>query len=420
MSVSRSIYTSLLYAVLPRALLHLWWRARRQPAYLEHVAERFGCYDLRVEQPLIWVHAVSVGETRAAEPLIQALQSQYPRHRILLTHMTPTGRETGATLFGESVQSCYLPYDFPFAVERFLEHFKPACGILLETEIWPNLIHACRARRLPIYLVNARLSEKSLCLYMRFRALAAACLNELSGIAAQSRADAERLQALGAASVAVTGNLKFDITPDAALVAQGEAWRAQWGRGRPVLLCASTREGEETLLLQALREIDIPGLLTLIVPRHPQRFDEVAAQIERAGIPYQRRSANEPIAPQSRIVLGDSMGEMFAYYAASDVAIIGGSLLPFGAQNLIEACAAGRPVIVGPHAYNFAEAAQLAIDAGAAIRVADAGAAIAAARRLLQDPARVLQMGEAGLAVTRDHRGATARVIEMIEFGDEE
>ena len=420
MSVSRSIYTSLLYAVLPRALLHLWWRARRQPAYLEHVAERFGCYDLRVEQPLIWVHAVSVGETRAAEPLIQALQIQYPRHRILLTHMTPTGRETGATLFGESVQSCYLPYDFPFAVERFLEHFKPACGILLETEIWPNLIHACRARRLPIYLVNARLSEKSLRLYMRFRALAAACLNELSGIAAQSRADAERLQALGAASVAVTGNLKFDITPDAALVAQGEAWRAQWGRGRPVLLCASTREGEETLLLQALREIDIPGLLTLIVPRHPQRFDEVAAQIERAGIPYQRRSANEPIAPQSRIVLGDSMGEMFAYYAASDVAIIGGSLLPFGAQNLIEACAAGRPVIVGPHAYNFAEAAQLAIDAGAAIRVADAGATIAAARRLLQDPVRALQMGEAGLAFTRDHRGATARVIEMIEFGDEE
>ena len=269
---------------------------------------------------------------------------------------------------------------------------------------------------MPIYLINARLSEKSLRRYAWFSTFAAACLTELSGIAAQSIADADRLHALGAMAVAVTGNLKFDITPDAALVARGEAWRGQWGRERPVLLCASTREGEETLLLQALRGIDIPGLLILIVPRHPQRFDEVAALIEREGITCQRRSANQPVAAGTRIVLGDSMGEMFAYYAASDVAIIGGSLLPFGAQNLIEACAAGRPVVVGPHAYNFAEAAQLAIDAGAAIRVEDAGSAIAAARGLLLDSARASRMGEAGLAFTRDHRGATARAVALLRF----
>ena len=419
MSALRFFYTLLLYALLPQALLHLWRRARRQPAYLENVAERFGRYTFQVQQPCIWVHAVSVGETRAAEPLIQALQRQYPRHRILLTHMTPTGRETGVALFGDGVTRCYLPYDFPFAVERFLDHFKPACGILLETEIWPNLIHACHTRRLPIYLVNARLSDKSLRRYARFRRLAGNCLNELNGIAAQSDADADRLRALGAVAVAVTGNIKFDITPDPGLLARGSLWREQWGGTRPVLLCASTREGEEALLLEALQRADVPNLLTLIVPRHPQRFDEVVAQIERAGIAYQRRSTNQPVLPQTRIVIGDSMGEMFAYYAACDVAIIGGSLLPFGAQNLIEACAAGRPVIFGPHTYNFSEAAQLALDAGAAIQVDDAGAAIGAACSLLQDSTRARRLGEAGLEVARSHTGATVRIIEMIKLGNE-
>jgi 3-deoxy-D-manno-octulosonic-acid transferase len=373
---------------------------------------------VQAQQPSIWVHAVSVGETRAAEPLIHALLRKYPQHRILLTHMTPTGLETGAVLFGDNVTQCYLPYDFPFAVARFLDHFKPVCGILLETEIWPNLIHACHTRKLPIYLANARMSEKSARRYARFGKLAASCLNELSGIAAQSVADADRLKALGATAVAVTGNIKFDITPDAALLARGATWHEQWGGARPVLLCASTREGEEDLLLQALQQTVVPNLLTLIVPRHPQRFDEVAALIERAGLVYQRRSADRPVAPQTRILLGDSMGEMFAYYAACDVAIIGGSLLPFGAQNLIEACAAGRPVIFGPHTYNFSEAAQLALDAGAAIRVEDAANALDAARTLLLDRARMQRMGQAGLLFARNHSGATARIVEMIKFGD--
>ncbi len=416
MNASRFAYTLMLYALLPRALLHLWWRARRQPAYRAHLAERFGHYGASAPPPLIWVHAVSVGETRAAAPLIAELQRQYPRHRILLTHMTPTGRETGVALYGDSVQRAYLPYDFPYAVARFLDHFKPVCGILLETEIWPNLIHACRLRKLPVYLLNARMSEKSRRRYARFRALATTSLNELTAIIAQSPADAERLRSLGAKSVAVTGNLKFDITPDPALVARGLRWREHWGSARPVLLCASTREGEEAILLEALRQLDMPDLLTVIVPRHPQRFDDVAALIARAGFAYQRRSADAPITAQTRILIGDSMGEMFAYYAASDVAIIGGSLLPFGAQNLIEACAAGCPVVVGPHTYNFAEVVQLALAAGAAVRVETAPAAIAAARELLLDPARARRMGQAGLAFTCEHRGAAVKAVGLLKF----
>jgi len=413
---SRFVYTLVLYAMLPYALLHLLWRARRQPAYLDHVAERFGRYDVAVQPPLIWVHAVSVGETRAAEPLIHALQRKYPHHSILLTHMTPTGRETGGTLFGERVLRCYLPYDFPFAVNRFLDHFKPACGVLLETEVWPNLIHACHVRDIPLYLVNARLSEKSFRRYRRFSALAAASLRELCGIVAQGQADAARLETLGAMVVKTTGNLKFDIVPDPGMVAKGVAWRYDYGRSRPVLLAASTREGEEALLLQALRENDIPELLTVIVPRHPQRFDEIAALLERERVPFQRRSADQRIAAETRVVLGDSMGEMFAYYAACDVAIIGGSLLPFGAQNLIEACAVGRPVIIGPHTYNFNEAAQSAIDVGAAMRITDARAALAAAIELLRDPARAQRMAQAGLEFTRGHQGATAKVVDLIKF----
>ena len=413
---SRFGYTLLLYALLPRALLHLLWRARRQRTYLDHIAERFGRYVVATEQPLIWVHAVSVGETRTAEPLIDALQRDYPHHRILLTHMTPTGRATGTALFRERVLRCYLPYDFPFAVERFLDHFKPACGILLETEIWPNLIHAARARSIPVYLVNARLSEKSYRGYQRFGRFAAASLNELTGIAAQSNADAERLKALGATAVEVTGNLKFDITPDARLLAQGGAWRAAWGRSRPVLLFASTREGEEALLLEALHGCDIPQLLTVIVPRHPQRFDEVAALLEREGVPFQRRSTEQAIAAPTRVVLGDSMGEMVAYYAACDIAVIGGSLLPFGAHNLIEACAVGRPVIIGPHTYNFAEVTQFAVDAGAAMRVEDARGALAAACELLRNPAHAQRMAQAGLQFARSHYGATDKILGMLKF----
>ncbi len=416
MMFARLGYRLLLWLLLPQALLHLWWRSRRQPDYREHIGERFGHYEFNVEPPLIWVHAVSVGETRAAEPLIAALLKKFPDHRILLTHMTPTGRETGVALFGDKVARCYLPYDFPFAVERFIDHFRPACGILLETEIWPNLIDACNRRNIPAYLVNARLSDKSFRRYQRFGVLAAAALRGLTAIAAQSEDDAARLRELGATAVTVSGNIKFDMPVDAALIARGAAWRAQYGVGRRVLLLASTREGEEALLLDVLHGIDEPKLLVLLVPRHPQRFDEVSALLAQRAIPYQRRSGEQAVAPATRVLLGDSMGEMAAYFAASDVVIMGGSLLPFGAHNLIEACAMGKPVIVGPHDYNFAEAVRLAVAAGAAAQVADAKQAVTTAMELLNDTPRYRRMASAGFAFVHAHAGATQRVIDLIRL----
>lgn len=414
--ITRLAYTLLLYLLLPYVLLRLAWRARRQSGYLRHIGERFGRYSTEPDGPLIWVHAVSVGETRAAEPLIQALRARYPQHRILLTHMTPTGRETGEALFGSGVLRCYLPYDYPGAVARFLAHFRPRAGILMETEIWPNLIHACCARSIPLHLVNARLSEKSLVGYRRFAGLARASLARIALVAAQGLEDARRLGELGARGVLVTGSIKFDITPPPEQLELGRALRRSFGVSRPVLLAASTRDGEEALLLDALPRMGLPDLLVVIVPRHPQRFDEVARLLESRGVRYQRRSGRAEIASGTRVVLGDTMGEMFAYYAACDVAFIGGSLLPLGGQNLIEACAVGKPVLTGPSTYNFAEAAELAIAAGAAIRLSDAAGLVREATRLLNDPEAARRMSEAALAFCAAHRGATARVLELIRL----
>ncbi|MDP1718348.1 MAG: lipid IV(A) 3-deoxy-D-manno-octulosonic acid transferase [Burkholderiales bacterium] len=413
---SRFGYTLLLYALLPLVLLRLLWRARRQPAYLRHIPERFGFYRQHATRPLVWLHAVSVGETRAVAPLITALQDRYPGHQILLTHMTPTGRETGEAIFGTDVLRCYLPYDYPGAVARFLEYFKPKAGVLMETEIWANLIHGCSQRQIPLYLVNARLSEKSFARYRRFAVLARKSLGALNAVAAQTRDDAGRLSELGAANVTVTGNIKFDIDPPAAQLELGRAWRTSYGQARPVLLAASTRDGEEDMLLDALEQLAVPSLLTVVVPRHPQRFDQVAALMARRDICFQRRSSEAAIAAETRVLLGDSMGEMFAYYAACDIAFIGGSLLQFGGQNLIEACAAGKPVLVGPHTYNFSEATELAIAAGAAIRVRDIGELTQVVRRLLMDRAEVTRMAGAALAFSRAHQGATQRVLELLRF----
>lgn len=418
MSVARIVYSAFVYGMLPRALAHLAWRSRGDRGYREHLGERFGHYPgARPAKPVIWIHAVSVGETRAAEPLVEALTALNPDHRILLTHMTPTGRRTGETLFADRVLRAYLPYDTPRAAARFLEHFRPRLGVLMETEVWPNLIQACSARRIPLYLVNARLSEKSFRRYSRFAALARETFASLTRVAAQTREDAQRLAALGAADVAVTGNLKFDVTPSGAHLELGRGWKKNYG-ARPVLLAASTRDGEEALLLDALAALTVPGVLLVIVPRHPQRFDEVAALLERRGIRYQRRSAGGPVSPDTAVLLGDSMGEMAAYYAASDVAFIGGSLLPFGGQNLIEACAVGKPALLGPHTYNFAEAAERAIAAGAALRIADEKELAHAASELLRDETERARMGAAGLAFSQAHQGATQRVMQIITLGD--
>jgi 3-deoxy-D-manno-octulosonic-acid transferase len=414
MSVARFAYSLLWYVATPLLLLRLLWRARRQPEYLDHVAERFGFYRGAVDAgPWIWVHAVSVGETRAAAPLIRALQARYRGHRILLTHMTPTGRETGAALFGDGVLQCYLPYDQPGAVARFLGRFRPVIGVLIETEIWPNLIHAAAARRIPLYLVNARLSARSQAGYRRTGALARDALRALTAVTAQTAADAERLRELGAPAVTVTGNLKFDIEVPAEQVAAGRALRADLG-ARPVLLAASTRDGEEALLLDAVQRNGLGDALLVIVPRHPQRFDAVAALVAARGLRMQRRSGDGAIAADTAVLLGDSLGEMYFYYAACDVALLGGSFLPYGAQNLIEPCALGKPVILGPSTYNFAEAADAAVAAGAALRAADFDEALPLSLQLARDAERRRAMAQAGLAFTDSYRGATQRVMQQL------
>ena len=399
----RTLYTIALRLALPFLVLRLWWRGRREPGYRESMSERFGLYHADRPQPLLWIHAVSVGEARAAEPLVRALASALPEHRILITCTTAAGRETIKQVYGELALSVFLPYDLPEAAQAFLEYFRPRLAIVMETEVWPNLLAQCARHGVPVVLANARLSEKSARRYGRWRALAEPAFASLAAVCAQSAADAERLRALGARSVEVTGNLKFDVTPDAAQLSAGAAWRK--ALDRPVVLLASTREGEESMLL-ASRPLDARALC-VVVPRHPRRFDEVAAMGDS------RRSQRPLPAPHDRVHVGDSMGEMAFYYAACDVAIIGGSFAPLGGQNLIEALAVGAPVIVGPHMYNFAEATEFALQAGAALQVSDAAAAMRTAFELLENQEKRRRMSEAGSSLCNAHRGATARHLAV-------
>ncbi len=415
MSSPRFWYTFALWLLLPYALLHLLWRARKQPGYLRHIGERFGRYAVSSEKPVLWLHTVSVGETRAAATLVRELRARYPQHQILLTHTTPTGRAASEQLYGSDVLRVYLPYDYPFAVRRFLKHFRPQIGVLLETEVWFNLVHACARTDVPLLLLNARLSERSARRYARFPNLTRDGLNAVNLIAAQTVEDASRLHRLCERDIVVMGNLKYDIEPPAAQLELGRQLRARFDEHRPVFLAASTREGEEVLLLDALHHADIPDLLTVIVPRHPQRFEDVARLISSHGLRMQRRSRDEAIAPETQVVLGDSMGEMFAYYAACDIAFIGGSLLPLGGQNLIEAAACGKPVLIGPHTFNFSQATELAIDCHAALRIQDAHELINRLNLLLaHDNPALVSMGQNALRFVTANQGATRRSVALI------
>lgn len=400
----RTLYTAFLRLLLPLVLLRLWWRGRREPGYRESVAERFGEYQTEVKPKMVWLHAVSVGEARAAAPLVRALQALLPDHGFVLTCTTAAGRETLKQVYGETVMSAYLPYDYPRAIQGFLEHFRPKLGVLMETEVWPNLLAVCAENGVPLLLANARMSEKSARGYGRLRSLSAPAFRSLAAVCAQSAADANRLAALGARNIEVAGNLKFDIHPDPQQLAAGRAWRA--ALGRPVLLLASTREGEEKLLLDALGA-SADGVLVLLVPRHPQRFDEVA------DLAQGRRSRGDTVTPETRVYLGDTMGEMSFYYGACDVAVIGGSFVPEGGQNLIEALAAGAPVVIGPSVYNFAQATQLALEAGAVVQAADAGSGIREALALLKDESRRKRMADSGVRLCEAHRGATERHLAV-------
>lgn len=414
-------YAALMRLLAPLYLLRLWWRGRSEPGYRQHWAERFGWYGRHPDRCVggwIWVHAVSLGETRAAAALIQEMYRQDPRLSLLLTHGTATGREAGAALLGAGGRQVWLPFDTPGATRRFLRHFRPRVGVLMETEVWPSLLMAAARERVPVLLANARLSEKSLRRGERLAALLVPAAKRLRLALAQTSDDADRLRLMGVARVEVCGNLKFDVQPDERLLERGRIWRVR--SARPLVLAASTREGEEAELLRVwLRRAGPTYARLLIVPRHPQRFDAVASMVRAAGLLLSSRSrwpVDEPGADDvgSDIWLGDSLGEMPAYYAAADVALLGGSFAPLGGQNLIEAAACGCPLVMGPSTYNFEQAASLALQAGAARRSVDMDAAVACALELVQDKAACKQMAEAAVAFASRHRGAAARMAREI------
>jgi 3-deoxy-D-manno-octulosonic-acid transferase len=415
--LARGAYSNLLRLLTPIYVLRLWWRGRAEPLYRHAIGERLGDYRGELRQGALWVHAVSLGETRAAAALIDALRRLHPTLRLLLTHSTATGREAGQALLREGDVQAWLPYDTPGVVQRFFTQFKPAVGVLMETEIWPNLLHAAQEAKVPMVLANARLSVKSHRQGQRLSVVMQPAAASLALVLAQTEDDATRLRDSGARDVVVCGNLKFDITPDEALLARGRRWRE--ALARPVVLAAVTREGEEAMLLAAwMRQPADQRPLLLIVPRHPQRFDEVAALVQQAGLVLARRSqwtdAPDEAQLRAHAWLGDSMGEMPLYYGAADVALLGGSFAPLGGQNLIEAAACACPVVMGPHTFNFAEAARLSLEAGASLRVADMNEGVTRALELAGHDERDA-VAQRAMAFAAQHRGAAQRMAQRIE-----
>ena len=414
-ALARGAYSLLLRLATPAYFARLAWRARREPDYGRWWSERLGGVSEPQQPGRLWLHAVSLGETRAAAPLIEALRAQRPGLRLLLTHGTATGREAGRALLREGDAQAWLPYDTPGSVRRFLRHHRPAAGVVMETEVWPNLLQEARAAAVPLVLANARLSERSARKGQTLSALLHPALACFDAVLAQTDGDAARLRLAGARNVQVLGNLKFDMTPKPDLLARGAAWRASAGRG--VVQAAVTREGEEAPLLEAWRAVTEPRPLLLLVPRHPQRFDEVAGLVARAGFSLSRRSswsdAPPPEALQADVWLGDSLGEMPAYYAAANVALLGGSFAPLGGQNLIESAACGCALVMGPHTFNFAQAAEGALQAGAALRAPDLPSAVQRALELLSS-GQATVMGEHGLDFAAQHRGASVRMAAAV------
>ncbi len=439
----RLVYSLLFHLAVPLVLARLWLRGRKEHGYRQHIGERFGLAgDASSRKNTIWIHAVSVGEVRAAVPLIDKLRLAYADHSILLTCMTPTGRRTARGLLADDVAVVYLPYDLPWALALFMSRHQPKMLIVMETELWPNLLAACKQRRVPAFLVNARMSQKSQQGYLKFapiRALARQAMQSFSAVLAQSADDAARLSSLGATTVEITGNLKFDQALNETAIHQGLAWRKRLD-GRKVILLASTRDHEELPLIAAFRNVTdwpmtgpvagpavgpLPGQmrqpLLVVVPRHPSRFDAVFAQLQETGLLIKRRSqmddagsAGDPMR-LADVWLGDSMGEMQSYYAMCDVAIIGGSFEPLGGQNLIEAAALAKPVIMGPSTFNFSEAVQLATDANAMRNVANPAEAMTTAKQLLANGELLAMIGANALGFATAHGGATDRSIAVIQ-----
>ncbi|MBL8346115.1 MAG: 3-deoxy-D-manno-octulosonic acid transferase [Rubrivivax sp.] len=437
-TLARAAYSALLWLATPLYLMRLVWRSRREPLYRAHLAERLGHAGRGVPGGRLWLHAVSLGETRAAAALIDELRRQRPGLRLLLTHGTATGRAAGTPLLREGDAQAWLPYDTPGAVRRFFAAHRPCAGVIMETEIWPNLLHGAASAGVPLVLANARLSERSRRKGERIAVLMRPAATRLAVALAQTDEDARRLRDSGVRDVQVLGNLKFDMTPAPALLAAGRDWRR--ALRRPVVMFAASREGEEVLLLDAWRRTfampsaafsapaapaaaaNAPPPLLLIVPRHPQRFDEVAALVAARGLTLARRSAWGAAVPERPpaeacavdVWLGDSMGEMPLYYATADLALLGGSFAPLGGQNLIEAAACGCPLLMGPHTFNFAQAAEGALAAGAAERAPDLDAAVARAHGWLADAAALAERADRSTTFAASHRGAAERMAAAV------
>ena len=437
------LYSLLVWLAQPLVRRKLRRRARAEKGYATAVAERFGHYARPLDSLMLhssttgqgsflWIHAVSLGETRAAGILLAALRAQWPEMRLLLTHGTATGRAEGEKLLLPGDVQVWQPWDTRGAVDRFLRQFQPAVGVLMETEVWPNLVAGCRSRGVPLVLANARLSEKSLAAALRIASLARPAYGGLSAVWAQTDADAERLRLVGAPVRGVLGNLKFDAEPDAVQLAQGREWRASCSR--PVLLLASSREGEEAMWLENFIKNRVPtqavqaltatnteanepphAVQWLIVPRHPQRFDEVFALLSNAGLRVARRSQWGQPQQDADVWLGDTLGEMALYYGLADVALLGGSFAPLGGQNLIEAAACGCPVVLGPHTFNFSQVAEQACDVGAAVRVAGIAEGMLAAGQWAADRARLALGRTQAEAFSTAHRGAATRTAAALK-----
>ncbi|THD00561.1 3-deoxy-D-manno-octulosonic acid transferase [Panacagrimonas perspica] len=422
----RWLYLLLLYLLTPVVLLRLVWRSRQIRVYRERIGERFGFVPRPAQGVAVWVHAVSVGESLAALPLIRQLVERHGQGRVWVTTTTPTGSERVVAALGAQVIHTYAPYDLPGAVSRFLDRARPAQVVIMETELWPTLFRHLRRRGIPLTIANARLSPRSFKGYGRVAGFTREVLRDTTRVAAQSDADAQRFTSLGAPHVEAIGNLKFDIDPVASQAEAGHALRARLGAARPAWVAASTHDTEEETALDAHRRLceRHPDALLILVPRHPQRFDDVARLIARQGFRGVRRSeiSADPTRAGAdvQVLLGDSLGEMWMYLAAADVAFVGGSLADVGGHNVLEPAALGLPVLFGPHMHNFLAARELLLGAGAAIEVADAGALASRVAELLPDAAQRARMGQAGSAAVLANRGALAKLLDILDRGGRE
>jgi len=417
--VLRILYIVITYLLIPLVLLHLIWKGFGNRDYWKRIGERFGFYPQAAMGNVIWVHAVSVGEVQAAASLVKSLLRDYPQRQVLVTTTTPTGSDRVRALFGDTVEHCYAPLDVGWSVKSFFRHFQPCIAIIMETELWPNLFSQCGARRVPLVLASARLSPKSI---GRYRALVSLFKDTLSHgvvIGAQTEADAQRFLSLGVAPerTHVTGNIKFDFELARGVKEQGIQLRKQHAGARPVWIAASTHAGEEEIVLAAHRLVQqqCADALLILVPRHPERFDGIANMIHSRNFHMKRRSRNEICDEQTEVLLGDTMGELMAFYAASDVAFVAGSLEPIGGHNLLEPAALKLPFITGPHTYNAVDIAQLFQREGIAPVVHDADELAREVLLLLADPAECARRGERSRELIDDSRGALERLQTLLK-----